>query len=34
VTLRGRRASLPMHGRRQEMKTGTVAAIKKQLGVQ
>ena len=34
VTLRGRRAILPMHGRRKEMKTGTVAAIKKQLGVQ
>ena len=34
VMLRGRRAILPMHGRRKELKTGTVAAIKKQLGVQ
>ncbi|MGC2414283.1 MAG: type II toxin-antitoxin system HicA family toxin [Stellaceae bacterium] len=34
VLLHGRRAILPMHGRRKEMKTGTVAAIKKQLGVQ
>jgi len=34
VMLHGRRAILPMHGRRKEMKTGTVAAIKKQLGVQ
>ena len=34
VVLRGRRAILPMHGRRKDMKTGTVAAIKKQLGVQ
>src|SRR6266568_305848 len=34
VMLRGRRAILPMHGRRKEMKTGTVAAIKKQFGVQ
>jgi mRNA interferase HicA len=33
VMLHGRRAILPMHGRRKEMKTGTVAAIKKQLGV-
>jgi mRNA interferase HicA len=32
--LRGRRAILPMHGSRKEMKTGTVAAIKKQLGLQ
>jgi hypothetical protein len=32
--LRGRRAILPMHGRRKELKTPTVAAIKKQLGVQ
>jgi predicted RNA binding protein YcfA (HicA-like mRNA interferase family) len=32
--LRGRRAILPMHGRRKEMKTGTVQAIKKQLGLQ
>ena len=28
VMLRGRRAVLPMHGRRKEMKSGTVAAIK------
>lgn len=34
VLLRGRRAIPPMHGRRKELKTGTVAAIKKQLGVQ
>ncbi len=34
VMLRGRRAILPMHGSRKELKTGTVAAIKKQLGVQ
>ena len=34
VMLRGRRAILPMHGRRKEMKTGTVQAIKKQLGLQ
>ena len=34
VLLRGRRAILPMHGSRKELKTGTVAAIKKQLGVQ
>lgn len=33
VMLRGRRAILPMHGRRKEMKTGTVIAIKKQLGL-
>jgi len=33
VTLRGRRAILPMHGSRKEMKSGTVAAIKKQLGL-
>jgi mRNA interferase HicA len=34
VMLRGRRAILPVHGGRKEMKTGTVAAIKKQLGLQ
>jgi mRNA interferase HicA len=34
VILRGRRATLPMHGRRKDMKTGTVQAIKKQLGLQ
>lgn len=33
VLLRGRRAILPMHGSRKELKTGTIAAIKKQLGV-
>jgi predicted RNA binding protein YcfA (HicA-like mRNA interferase family) len=33
VLLNGRRAILPMHGSRKELKTGTVAAIKKQLGV-
>jgi mRNA interferase HicA len=33
VMLRGRRAILPMHGSRKEMKSGTVAAIKKQLGL-
>jgi len=33
VFLRGRRAILPMHGSRKEMKRGTIAAIKKQLGV-
>jgi len=32
--LPGRRAILPMHGSRKEMKRGTVAAIKKQLGVE
>lgn len=32
--LRGRRSILPMHGRDKELKTGTVAAIKKQLGLQ
>ncbi len=32
--LRGRRSILPMHGRGKELKTGTVAAIKKQLGLQ
>jgi predicted RNA binding protein YcfA (HicA-like mRNA interferase family) len=31
VMLRGRRAILPMHSSRKELKTGTVAAIKKQL---
>jgi mRNA interferase HicA len=34
VILGGRRAILPMHGSRREMKRGTVAAIKKQLGVE
>jgi mRNA interferase HicA len=34
VRLGGRRAILPMHGSRKELKTGTVAAIKKQLGLQ
>jgi mRNA interferase HicA len=34
VSLRGRRAILPMHGNRKEMKRGTVAAIKKQLGLE
>jgi mRNA interferase HicA len=34
VMLRGRRAILPMHGSRKEMRPGTVAAIKKQLGLQ
>jgi mRNA interferase HicA len=34
VMLRGRRAILPMHGSRKEMKGGTVAAIKKQLGLE
>ena len=34
VFLRGRRAILPMHGSRKEMKRGTVAAIKKQLGLE
>ena len=33
VFFRGRRAILPMHGSRKEMKRGTVAAIKKQLGL-
>jgi predicted RNA binding protein YcfA (HicA-like mRNA interferase family) len=32
--LRGRRAIVPMHGRSKDMKTGTVQAIKKQLGLQ
>jgi predicted RNA binding protein YcfA (HicA-like mRNA interferase family) len=31
--LRGRRTILPMHGSRKEVRTGTVAAIKKQLGL-
>ena len=34
VMLRRRRAILPMHGSRKELKSGTVAAIKKQLGLQ
>jgi mRNA interferase HicA len=34
IMLRGRRAILPMHGTRKEMKRGTVAAIKKQLGLE
>jgi mRNA interferase HicA len=34
VFLRGRRAILPMHGSRREMKRGTIAAIKKQLGLE
>jgi len=34
VILGDRRAILPMHGSRKEMKRGTVAAIKKQLGVE
>jgi predicted RNA binding protein YcfA (HicA-like mRNA interferase family) len=34
VFLRGRRAILPMHGSRNEMKRGTVTAIKKQLGLE
>ena len=34
VFLRDRRAILPMHGSRKEMKRGTVAAIKKQLGLE
>jgi mRNA interferase HicA len=33
VMLRDRRAILPMHGSRKEMKSGTIAAIKKQLGL-
>jgi predicted RNA binding protein YcfA (HicA-like mRNA interferase family) len=32
--LRGRRTILPTHGSRKEMKRGTVAAIKKQLGIE
>jgi hypothetical protein len=31
--LRDRRAILPMHGSRKEMKSGTIAAIQKQLGL-
>jgi mRNA interferase HicA len=34
VILGGRRPILPMHGSRKEMKLGTVAAIKRQLGVE
>ena len=34
VMLRGRRAILPMHGSPKEMKRGTVAAIKKQPGLE
>jgi len=34
VMLRGRRAILAMHGSRKEMKRGTIAAIKKQLGIE
>ena len=34
VFMRGRRAILPMHGSRKQMKLGTVAAIKKQLGLE
>lgn len=33
VTLNGRRSVLPMHGGRKELPTGTVKAIKKQLGL-
>jgi mRNA interferase HicA len=33
VLLGGRRAILPMHGSRKETKSGTIAAIKKQLGL-
>ena len=33
VTLNGRRSILPMHGSRKDLKKGTVAAIKKQLGL-
>jgi predicted RNA binding protein YcfA (HicA-like mRNA interferase family) len=32
--LKGRRSILPMHGSRKEMKPGTIAAIKKQLGLE
>jgi predicted RNA binding protein YcfA (HicA-like mRNA interferase family) len=32
--LRGRRAILAMHGSSREMKRGTIAAIKKQLGIE
>jgi len=34
VMLGERRAIIPMHGSRKDMKTGTIAAIKKQLGLQ
>jgi len=34
VFLRSRRTILPMHGSRKEMKRGTVAAMKKQLGLE
>jgi mRNA interferase HicA len=34
VMLNGRRTIMPMHGSRKDLKTGTVAAIKKQLGLQ
>lgn len=34
VMLRGRRAILPMHGSRKEMKRGTVTAINKQPGIE
>jgi mRNA interferase HicA len=30
----GRRSILPMHGSRKEVKKGTIAAIKKQLGLE
>jgi mRNA interferase HicA len=33
VMLNGRRTIMPMHGSRKELKTGTVEAIKKQLGL-
>jgi mRNA interferase HicA len=33
VMLNGHRAILPMHGSRKDLKTGTVAAIKEQLGL-
>jgi mRNA interferase HicA len=33
VMLNGRRTILPMHGSRHQLKTGTVEAIKKQLGL-
>ena len=34
VFLRGRRAIPPMHGSGREMKRGTIAAVKKQLGLE
>lgn len=34
VMLGDRRAILPMHGSRKDMKRGTIAAIKKQLGLE